>query len=178
MAEGAPTHGRRLKKVNFFERLFGVCLQMMSEHAEDPGWETRESVDQADDDSGETNRAMGEEALLRLADVCALCAPCGACHAACSVQRVYLARCAVAWTVCAPCVSSALQALGSKSMLPVLFPMIGGLMRSPEWQQRHAGVAALTCVAEAFPQGEADQYHLVADQLVLTAQVRVALTSQ
>ncbi len=69
MCEGAPTHGRRLKKNNFVENVLSVCLNMMCEHGEDPGWETREEIDHDDDDDDTTNRGMGEEALARLAEV-------------------------------------------------------------------------------------------------------------
>ena len=69
LCEGAPTHGRRMKKNNFVEHVLSVCLSMMCEHTEDPGWEAREEIDQGDDDDDTTNRGMGEEALARLAEV-------------------------------------------------------------------------------------------------------------
>lgn len=69
LAEGAPTHARRMQKSHFVDKLVSVCLGMMCEHSEDSGWETRQVIDEEDDDDDETNRGMGEEGLARLADV-------------------------------------------------------------------------------------------------------------
>ncbi len=71
LCEGSPTHGRKLKKSHFVERALEVCLNMMCEREDDPGWEMREQLDQDDDDDDSTNRGMGEEVLSRLAEVVA-----------------------------------------------------------------------------------------------------------
>ncbi len=69
LCEGVPTHARRLRKCHFVEQLLSIVLGMMGEHDEDPKWESREEIDQDDDEDGFTNRGFGEETLTRLAEV-------------------------------------------------------------------------------------------------------------
>ena len=69
LCEGAPTHARRLKKSHFMEQVLSIVLGMMGEHEEDPKWESREEIDQDEDEDDSTNRGFGEEVLIRLAEV-------------------------------------------------------------------------------------------------------------
>ncbi len=70
LCEGAPTHARRLKKDHFLEQLLTVILGMMGENLDDPGWETREELDENEDEDDSTNMVYGEQTLMRVTEVC------------------------------------------------------------------------------------------------------------
>jgi hypothetical protein len=61
------------------------------------------------------------------------------------------------------------QCLKSKAFLPVLFPRVDTMLKSPDWRVRYAAVHSLCRIAEAFPQGEADKYNMIADVFVACA---------
>ncbi len=73
LCEGAPTHARRLKKDHFLEQLLTVILGMMGENLDDPGWETREELDENEDEDDSTNMVYGEQTLMRVTEVCVCC---------------------------------------------------------------------------------------------------------
>jgi hypothetical protein len=63
------------------------------------------------------------------------------------------------------------QCLRASTVLPVLFPMLGDRLRSPDWRIRFAAVSAVGCVAECVPQDVDTDYNAIMDQLLPGAQV-------
>ena len=72
--------------------------------------------------------------------------------------------------MCVGCVCS--QCLRANTILPVLFPMLGKELQSPDWRVRFAALTAIAAVAESYPTGDESDYNTIMDQIAPFAKVR------